>query len=98
MQPWNYGNATNRYLNVAPMLKDAMTTNKYLRVFVANGYYDLATPFAATQYTFNHLGAETGLSQRVTMSYFDAGHMMYINKPSLEKLKQDITKFLTLTP
>ena len=98
VQPWNYGNATNRYLNVAPMLKDAMTTNKYLRVFVANGYYDLATPFAATQYTFNHLGAETGLSQRVTMSYFDAGHMMYINKPSLEKLKQDITKFLTLTP
>jgi carboxypeptidase C (cathepsin A) len=98
VQPWNYGNATNRYLNVAPMLKDAMTTNKYLRVFVANGYYDLATPFAATQYTFNHLGAETGLSKRVTMTYYDAGHMMYINKPSLEKLRQDITRFLTLTP
>jgi carboxypeptidase C (cathepsin A) len=98
VQPWNYGNATNRYLNVAPMLREAMATNKYLRVFVANGYYDLATPFAATQYTFNHLGAEPTLSQRVTMSYFDAGHMMYINKSSLEKLKQDIAKFLTLTP
>ena len=98
VQPWNFGGATNRYLNVAPMLKDAMTQNKYLRVFVANGYYDLATPFAATQYTFNHLGAETGLNQRVKMTYYDAGHMMYINKSSLEKLKQDITKFLTLTP
>jgi carboxypeptidase C (cathepsin A) len=75
-----------------------MTTNKYLRVFVANGYYDLATPFAATQYTFNHLGAESALSKRVTMTYYDAGHMMYINKPSLEKLKTDIAQFMTMTP
>jgi carboxypeptidase C (cathepsin A) len=80
------------------MLRDAMSTNKFLRVFVANGYYDLATPYAATQYTFNHLGAELGLRPRVTMTYYDAGHMMYINKPSLEKLKQDVAKFMTVTP
>jgi carboxypeptidase C (cathepsin A) len=65
---------------------------------VANGHYDLATPFAATQYTFNHLGAEESLRQRVTMTFYDAGHMMYINKPSLEKLKQDIAKFMTAVP
>jgi carboxypeptidase C (cathepsin A) len=72
VQPWNYGAANNRYLNVTPMLRDAMSTNKFLRVFVANGYYDLATPYAATQYTFNHLGAEEALRQRVTMTYYDA--------------------------
>jgi carboxypeptidase C (cathepsin A) len=98
VQPWNYGSATNRYLNVAPMLQTAMTTNKFLRVFVANGFYDLATPYAATQYTFNHLSPETSVRQRVTMTYYDAGHMMYINKPSLEKLKQDITQFMTAEP
>ena len=98
VQPWNYGTANNRYLNVAPMLRDAMSTNKFLRVFVANGHYDLATPYAATQYTFNHLGSEEALLKRVTMTYYDAGHMMYINKPSLTRLKQDIAKFMTAVP
>jgi carboxypeptidase C (cathepsin A) len=95
VQPWNYGSATNRYLNVAPDLRTAMTANPTLRVFVANGYYDLATPFAATQYTFNHLGADRKLLDRVTMAYYEAGHMMYVRKPSLAKLKKDIAAFMT---
>jgi len=95
VQPWNFGSATNRYLNVAPSLREAMTTNRDLRVFVANGYFDLATPYFATQYTFNHLGGDKALQERVTMTYYEAGHMMYIHKPSLVKLKEDIAKFLT---
>ncbi len=94
VQQWNFGSAGNgRYLNVAPSLRRAMTENRSLRVFVANGYYDLATPYFATGYTFDHLG-DKALSQRVTMAYYDAGHMMYINKPSLKKLKEDIAKFM----
>jgi carboxypeptidase C (cathepsin A) len=98
VQPWNYGSATNRYLNVAPSLRAAMATNADLRVFVANGYYDLATPYAATQYTFNHLGSDRKLLDRVTMSYYEAGHMMYVHKPSLLKLKKDVAAFLTVKP
>lgn len=98
VRPWNYGTASNRYLNVAPALRSAMTTNADLRVLVANGYYDLATPFAATQYTFKHLGADRKLLDRVTMTYYDAGHMMYVHKPSLVKLKKDIAAFLTAKP
>jgi carboxypeptidase C (cathepsin A) len=94
VQPWNYGTATNRYLNVAPPLREAMTTNSDLGVFVANGYYDLATPYFATEYTFNHLGADKALKKRVTMAYYEAGHMMYIHKPSLIKLKEDVAKFI----
>jgi carboxypeptidase C (cathepsin A) len=95
VQPWNYGKAaTNRYLNVAPSLREAMTTNKDLRVFVACGYYDLATPYFASQYTFSHLGAHKDLKERVTMTYYEAGHMMYIHKPSLVKLREDIGKFM----
>jgi carboxypeptidase C (cathepsin A) len=94
VQPWNFGrSATNRYLNVAPELRRAMTENRSLRIFVANGYYDLATPFFATQYTFDHLG-DKALSARVSMAHYDAGHMMYIDKPSLKKLKDDIAKFM----
>jgi carboxypeptidase C (cathepsin A) len=94
VQPWNFATATNRYLNVAPSLREAMTANRHLRVFVANGYYDLATPYFATRYTFNHLGADRALLERVTMAYYEAGHMMYIHHPSLVKFREDVAKFL----
>lgn len=94
VQPWNYGQAGNgRYVNVAPTLRSAMIANPDLRVLVANGYYDLATPFAATKYTFNHLGGDRKLLDCVTMTYYEAGHMMYLHKPSLLKLKDDIARF-----
>jgi carboxypeptidase C (cathepsin A) len=94
VQPWDYGPAKNRYLNVAATLEQAMVKNRYLRVFQANGYYDLATPYFATEYTFNHLGADAALTARVTMGYYDAGHMMYVHRPSLQKLKRDLAAFI----
>ena len=93
VQPWDYGQAKNRYLNVAPSLRQAMTQNASLRVFVANGYYDLATPYLATRYTFNHLDLDGDLRDRVRLSYYDAGHMMYIEKKSLHKLREDLAAF-----
>jgi carboxypeptidase C (cathepsin A) len=93
VQPWEYGNAKNRYLNVAPTLRQALTKNRGLRVFVANGYYDLATPYFATEYTFNHLGVDPALAGHVTMAYYDAGHMMYIDAASHRKLKKDMAEF-----
>lgn len=96
VQPWDYGKA-NQYLNVAETLRSVMTKNPYLRVFVGNGYYDLATPFFATEYTFNHLGLDGTLMNHVTMKHYDAGHMMYIYRPVLIKLKQDLAKFYEQT-
>jgi carboxypeptidase C (cathepsin A) len=94
VQPWDYGSAKNRYLNVAPTLRQALTKNRDLRVFVANGYYDLATPYAATQYTMNHLGLEPGLRDHISMAYYDGGHMMYTRKADREKLRKDLGTFL----
>ncbi|MDB6111114.1 MAG: peptidase serine carboxypeptidase [Pedosphaera sp.] len=94
VSPWNYNSARNRYLDVAETLREAMTHNPYLKVFVANGYYDLATPYLATRYTFDHMGLPADLRTNVSMSYYDAGHMMYVNQPSLIQLKQDLTKFI----
>ncbi len=95
VHPWNFAqDATNRYLNVAPQLREAMTGNPYLRVFIANGRLDLATPYFATEYTVQHLGGDRALTDRITMTYYDAGHMMYIYLPALRKLKENIGKFM----
>ncbi len=65
-RPWDYGEFQNRYLNLTDSLRHAMARNPFLRVFVANGYYDVATPFAATEWTFDHLGFEPTYRERVT--------------------------------
>ncbi len=94
VQPWRYDDFENRYVNVAETLRKAITTNPFLKVFVANGYFDLATPYFATQYTFNHLGLDPSLQQNISMAYFEAGHMMYVHQPSLAKLSQELADFI----
>jgi carboxypeptidase C (cathepsin A) len=91
---WTYSQFENQYLDVAETLRRAMTFNKYLKVFVANGYYDLGTPYFATEYTFNHLNLDPSLRGNIRMGYYDAGHMMYIHLPSLKAMKKDLTKFI----
>lgn len=94
VQPWNWGNADNNYLNMTDKLRRAMAFNPYLDVFVARGYYDLATPWAAAQYTFDHLGLPDGEQGRVTAKDYEAGHMMYAHRESLEKLSADLHGFI----
>ena len=92
--PWNYDKYSNQYVNVAETLRKAMTQNPFLKVLVANGYFDLATPYFATEYTFNHLSLEPELRENITTTYYEAGHMMYMHLPSLIQLKADLVKFL----
>jgi carboxypeptidase C (cathepsin A) len=92
--PWRYDDHENRYLNVAETLRKAMTVNPHLKVYVANGYFDLATPFLATEYTFNHLGLDETLQKNISMSYFPAGHMMYVQIPSLARLHDELASFV----
>jgi carboxypeptidase C (cathepsin A) len=93
VQPWNYDRFQNRYVNVAEMLREAMTQNPSLRVMIANGYYDLATPFFATEYTVNHIGLEPGLSNHISLTYCDAGHMLYTKKSCLDGLHGSMAGF-----
>jgi len=94
VRPWNYEPYENRYVNVAETLRRAMTQNQFLRVFVGKGYYDLATPFFAAEYTFDHLGLDPTLRSHLSGAYYEAGHMMYVHPPSLVKLKQDLAQFI----
>jgi len=82
------------YVNVAEDLRKAMSTNTHLKVMIANGYYDLATPFFATEYTVSHLGLEPELRDHIHLTYYPAGHMMYIDPASHEKLKNDVASFI----
>ncbi|MFZ1806140.1 MAG: peptidase S10 [Cyclobacteriaceae bacterium] len=80
------------YVNVARKLGDSMRRNKDLKVLVASGYYDLICPFFDAEYTFARNGI---LKDQVTLTYYEAGHMMYVHEPDLVKLASDIRKFLT---
>ena len=95
VHPWDFSKFQNQYVNVAETLREAMTQNPFLKVFVGNGYFDLATPFFATEYTFDHLELDPSLQEHITMDYYEAGHMMYLHQPSLAKLKTDLARFLT---
>jgi carboxypeptidase C (cathepsin A) len=77
-------------VNTAPQLALAMTKNPALKVWVANGYYDYATPFFDAEFTFNRHGIDMS---RVTMDYYEAGHMMYVHQPSLVKIAEDMRNF-----
>lgn len=91
--PWNWGEQQG-YANVGETLAIAMTRNPFLKVHVSSGYYDLATPYYATRYTFNHLGVDPALLKNITMDDYTAGHMMYLNVSDLKKQKADLARFL----
>ncbi len=91
---WSYKEFENRYVSVSETLRNALHKNPHLKIFVASGYYDLATPYFATEYTFNHLALAPELQQNITMTYYEAGHMMYVHQASLETLKKDLLTFM----
>ena len=93
VQPWNWGEG-NTFVNVATTLADSLTKNPFLKIHVSNGYYDLATPYFATRWTFNHLGIDPALLKNVTQDDYTAGHMMYLNLPDLKKQKEDLARFV----
>ena len=78
-------------------LAQALTYNPNLRVEVENGWYDLATPFFATEYTMDHLGLRPDLRGHITLKYYGAGHMMYLREADLAQLKTNIAQFLGAT-
>jgi carboxypeptidase C (cathepsin A) len=97
VQPWNYSNVQNQYLNVSETLRSAISKNPHLKVLICNGYYDLATPYFATDYTIHHMFLAPALRDNIQMTYYESGHMMYIHKPSLLKLKEDAASFIKAT-
>ncbi|MGE0791452.1 MAG: S10 family peptidase [Sandaracinaceae bacterium] len=85
------------YVNAAVDLRRAMVQNPHLRVFFANGIYDLATPYFASMHTARHLGREASIRDQISEAFYDAGHMMYLHEASRRKLREDLVRFYTST-
>ena len=91
---WDWGVQRGGFPDTAQALKDAFDKNPFMKLFVGSGYFDLATPYFATQYTLNHMGLDAGQHKRVSLGYYGAGHMMYIQDSSLGELKKDVGAFM----
>jgi carboxypeptidase C (cathepsin A) len=91
---WTWKDFENKYVNVGASLRRAMQANPHMRVYVASGYYDLGTPHAAGDYTLHHLGLREESQQNIQVSYFEAGHMMYIHQPSLARMAAELRAFV----
>lgn len=91
VSPWNYANG--QYLNVVPELERSLVQNPQMKVWVANGYYDLATSYFGTQYAVSKLFVPDSLFDNISMTYYYGGHMMYLHYSELVKLKTDAEVF-----
>lgn len=103
-QHWDWSHATPGggllgagklpFPNTTGDLAVAMGQNPGMKVLVQQGYYDLATPQAATEYAIEHMDLLPQQRDNVTFAYYEAGHMMYLHPPSLAKFKQDLARFI----
>ncbi|WP_086616811.1 S10 family peptidase [Erythrobacter tepidarius] len=90
---WSLGSGWGRqaYLNIAPLIGQAMRQNSQLRLFNAQGYYDFATPFFGAEYSLKRSGIP---QERITWKYYEAGHMMYVRDEDRAKLSADLRNFI----
>lgn len=95
VRPWSYSNVENTFLNVAETLRESMTKNNFLKVWISNGYYDMATAYFATKYTVDHMYLRGDLKNNISLTYYEAGHMMYIHMPSLKQFTKDFVDFIS---
>lgn len=94
VQPWSYKEFENAHVHVASRLASAMRTNPHLRVHVACGYHDGATPYYAAEHTFAHLPVPAELARNIEFRYYEAGHMMYVHEPSRLAQSADLAAFV----
>ncbi|MFN7946605.1 MAG: peptidase S10 [Blastocatellia bacterium] len=90
VQPWDQGQPGGP----AEALRSAMTQQGQLKLLVLCGYYDVATPFNGIEHTISHMSLEPSIRKNVSFAYYEAGHMMYIEKKSRERLHRDVTAFI----
>jgi carboxypeptidase C (cathepsin A) len=94
VQPWNW-NTSNEVVNLTSRLATAMRDNPHLRVLVMGGYTDLATPPSGVDYSVRHMrNLPENVRKNISTTFFDGGHMFYLNPPDLAKCRADIVNFI----
>lgn len=93
-EQWDWGSAAEGTPDVSESLRKAFARNSHMKLFIASGYYDLATPYFATKHTIAHMGLDPTVKANITTAEYPAGHMMYIDTACLRQLKADVAAFL----
>jgi carboxypeptidase C (cathepsin A) len=93
-ESWSFKEFENSHVTVADKLAAAMRANPHLKVHVASGYTDGATPYFATEHVLAHLQLPAELRENIEVAYYEAGHMMYVHEPSRIKQSKDIADFV----
>jgi carboxypeptidase C (cathepsin A) len=92
VHPWNFGSDA-RFPDASGTLRETMSANPFLKLYVCCGYYDLACPTATSQYSVQHMRLAPELQKNISFGYYEGGHMMYIYEPTLKRLRDDLGKF-----
>lgn len=85
---WKY-NVDNRTLDQKEIIYNLMSRNRFLKIWVLCGYYDLATPFFAAEWVYDHVFLNPESRENLRFTYYPSGHMIYMHHPSLEKFRND---------
>ena len=93
----NGGWGTQIAINTSIDMASAMSKDPNLKVLIMNGYYDLATVFYGVEHTITHMNLAPEIKDNIIMTYYEAGHMMYIHEPSMKKFKDDLSNFIIMT-
>ncbi len=91
---WNWGDAKEGYSDTSDALRSALAKNPYMKVFVASGYYDLATPYYATEYTVSHMNLDPSVRGNFRMEEYPTGHMVYIDFEQLVAMNEHCREFI----
>ncbi len=94
VQPWSFKEFEGTHVHVLDKLAEAMRVNPHMRVHVACGYYDAATPYYAAEHSVAHLAIPPDLAGNVEFSYYEAGHMMYLHEPSRLAQSAQLARFI----
>jgi carboxypeptidase C (cathepsin A) len=98
VHPWSYKEFEAQHLYVLDKLAEAIRVNPHLRVHVACGYYDAATPYYAAERDIAHLAIPPELAANIEFAYYESGHMMYMHEPSRLDQSARLAEFVTWPP
>ena len=93
-EKWDWGSAGEGFPDTASALRRAVVKDPFLKVLVMEGYYDLACPYYAANYTVDHLNLSEKYRAQISYATYDSGHMVYLPTASLKKMKSDEAGFI----